>query len=246
MTAYLTGGGGLGGLFGGTGCATIGSSVNAGWITQTSSATTTATSTMFTTWNQQQGLTQSQVAQIYLQQQAAQQNSFGAFYQQQCEDRWQALRLASGEYELPDGAKLVIDSAGNYKILDEEAHVVYLACRIREFNPYINASDLLEAFIEEVGRLDGVDQSDVLGLPIEAFINWIILQAAKRDGDRLDGLPSVETALIKHARCTDSGCADIDSFVVPENMALHDNSRYPTGNPESQCDLPQALAREPS
>ena len=52
----------------------------------------------------------------------------------------------------------------------------------REFNRYINASDLLEEFIEHMGKC-GVKQSEFLNLPIEVFINWLILRAAQRDGD---------------------------------------------------------------
>lgn len=98
-------------------------------------------------------------------------------------------------YEMPDGSKLYIDDLGNYRVEDSKAKVTYRANRVREFNPYISASDLLEHFINEVGVMDGVDQNDVLRLPIEAFINWLILQAAKRDGDRIEGLPTVEQAL---------------------------------------------------
>lgn len=52
----------------------------------------------------------------------------------------------------------------------------------REFNRYINASDLLEEFIEHMGKC-GIKQGEFLNLPIEIFINWLILRAAQRDGD---------------------------------------------------------------
>lgn len=98
-------------------------------------------------------------------------------------------------YVLPDGAVLRIDQHGNYGINDESAKVIYQACRRREFNPYLNASDLLVSFIKEVGHLDGVNQDEILRLPVEAFINWLVLQAATKDGDRTDHLPKVEDAL---------------------------------------------------
>lgn len=111
-------------------------------------------------------------------------------------------KLALGtQYELPDGASLNIDDAGNYKIEDQNAKVIYRANRVREFNRYLNASDLLEAFIEEVGKLDCVDQTQVLRLPIEAFINWLILQAAQKDGDPTENLPSIEAALRAPSCC---------------------------------------------
>jgi len=105
-------------------------------------------------------------------------------------------KLALGtQYELPDGASLNVDDAGNYKIEDQNAKVIYRASRVREFNRFLNASDLLEAFIEEVGKLDCVDQTQILRLPIEAFINWLILRAAQKDGDPTENLPSIEAAL---------------------------------------------------
>lgn len=167
----------FGGLFGGTG----GSST----VLQfgTASATTFTNTTVYgpyastgATWVAYQQYLQPQPPQLY--------------------DGPQRLHECA-EYLLPDGATILIAVDGSYTIEDENAKVVYRACRVREFNPYINASDLLEAFIREVGKLDGVDQGDVLDLPIEAFINWIILEAAKKDGDPLEGLPSVESALAR-------------------------------------------------
>lgn len=107
-----------------------------------------------------------------------------------------ARALAAGRrYDLPDGAVLDIDNLGNYQLSNQNNKVIYRANRVREFNPYISASDLLEAFIGEVGRYDGVVQDEILKLPIEAFINWLILKAAERDGDSTAGLPTVEQVL---------------------------------------------------
>lgn len=100
-------------------------------------------------------------------------------------------------YVMPDGALIEVDDRGNYFIEDADAKVIYKANRVREFNPFLNASDLMEKFITEVGAFDGVNQDEVLRLPVEAFIHWLILQAAKRDGDSIDGLPTVEAALPK-------------------------------------------------
>lgn len=88
------------------------------------------------------------------------------------------------EYRLPDDGKLIIDDAGNYAIEDKDAKVTYRANRIREFSPHLNASELLGQFVEYVRSL-GVNQKDTLGLPIELFINWLIIEAAERDGDQI-------------------------------------------------------------
>ena len=92
--------------------------------------------------------------------------------------------LKNRTYDLPDGAKLITDTDGNYRIDDADAKVTYRANRNRDFSPHLNASDMLAQFVRYVGSL-GVRQDEVLGLPIELFINWLIIEAAERDQDPL-------------------------------------------------------------
>lgn len=136
-----------------------------------------------------------------------------------------ALPEKEGDYLMPDGSTLKVDNYGNYQVLDQDSKVTYKANRIREFNPYVNASDLLEKFISYVGGL-GLDvrQNEILKLPIEAFINWLILQAAAKDGDSLDGLPSVEKALPapipKKPRCLGCGRYMSKMWAATSRMAF--------------------------
>jgi hypothetical protein len=106
------------------------------------------------------------------------------------------------QYDLPDGAVLSLDAHGNYTIVDHAAKVIYKANRIREFNPYINASDLLEDFIRDMGQ-HGVRQSELLGLPVNIFIHWLILKAAEKDGDDLKDVTPPQRLLSqrRHTRC---------------------------------------------
>lgn len=102
------------------------------------------------------------------------------------------IRPGAGEIDLPDGAKLIVDDAGNYRIEDADAKVTYQANRFREFSPFLNASEMLARFVEYVQKV-GVKQPDVLGLPIELFINWLVIEAAERDQDPVpDGVVRVE------------------------------------------------------
>lgn len=86
------------------------------------------------------------------------------------------------DYLLPDGSKLKIDDKGNYSLEDKDAKITYLANRIKEFNPYINSSDLLAKFVEYCGSLN-LRRQEVLKLPVELFISWLILEASKHDDE---------------------------------------------------------------
>lgn len=127
--------------------------------------------------------------------------------------------------ELPDGSKLVTDDKGNHKIEDRDAKVTYQANRVREFNPYINASDLLAKFVGFVGGL-GVRQAEVLGLPIELFINWLVIEAAEKDKDPIpDGIVAVEQH--KEVRSIlKPQCRKCGRFVP----VLHSRNRFPFCN----------------
>jgi len=86
------------------------------------------------------------------------------------------------EIELPDNSVLKVATNGSYQVIDDNAQVQYKANRIRGFNRYINSSDLLQDFIRFLGEL-GVRQSQVLEIPIELFINWLVCKAAEQDGE---------------------------------------------------------------
>lgn len=115
------------------------------------------------------------------------------------------IPASENEFTLPDGAKLLVDDKGNYRIEDKDAKVTYKANRMREFSPHLNASDMVAAFVKYVGGL-GVRQDEVLQLPIELFINWLVIEAAERDQDRIpDGVQRLEqrddVKLIVRPRC---------------------------------------------
>jgi hypothetical protein len=105
--------------------------------------------------------------------------------------------------KLPDGSVVDVDGHGNFTISDKDAIVTYKGNNVREFNQFINASDLLEAFIGDLGDL-GVKQDQVLNVPIETFINWLIFKAAEQDGDDVPpDVPLLESSVTphKHPKC---------------------------------------------
>lgn len=83
---------------------------------------------------------------------------------------------------LPNNVIIEVAKDGNYTINDDGV-VKYKGCKIREFNRYVGASDLLEEFIRFMGSKFNVRQGDILSIPIELFINWLIIRACEEDGD---------------------------------------------------------------
>lgn len=88
--------------------------------------------------------------------------------------------------ELPDGTLIDVEDEYRWRIYEENAKVTREACRIVAFNRFLNASELLEAFIRDAAP-HGIRQDQILKVPVEAFINWLIHKAAEADGDVLPG-----------------------------------------------------------
>lgn len=139
------------------------------------------------------------------------------------------LKITAGKQtiDLPDGAKLIVDDLGNYRIEDKDAKVTYKANRIREFSPHLNASDMVAKFIEYCGAL-GVRRGELMDLPINLFIQWLIVEAAARDDD---ALPDDVVPLDKSPRLialVKPKCLACGRFIPRINMA----SRFPFCSPE--------------
>jgi len=100
---------------------------------------------------------------------------------------------------MPDGTVLHVDELGNYRLEDKNAKVTYRASRMRNFNPYVNAGDLLGRFIDYVREtVPGIRRSDIPNLPLQLFVHWLILEAASQDGDPVpdDVVPVPESRLL--------------------------------------------------
>lgn len=75
---------------------------------------------------------------------------------------------------------------------DQADGVRYKKPPAREFNPFVNASDLVADFIKDIGQL-GVPHNKALGVPVELFVNWLIHKAARQDGDEVpEDVPRLE------------------------------------------------------
>jgi hypothetical protein len=103
--------------------------------------------------------------------------------------------------KLPDGSVLHVDDLGNYRLDDSNAKVIHQANRMREFNPYVNASDLLASFIRYLGSV-GLNRGDAGMIPVVLFINWLVIEAAMQDGDPIpaDIVPPEQHPLFQKQR----------------------------------------------
>lgn len=110
----------------------------------------------------------------------------------------------SAHITLPDGTKINIDRDGSFEINDQAAKVIYRAARIREFNPFVNASDKIEDFIRFCGD-QGIRQGEMLDLPIKLFIGWLIMEAAKADHEPDPNVPLIPD-LRRHTTPRCLGC----------------------------------------
>lgn len=69
----------------------------------------------------------------------------------------------------------------------------------RVLNRYLNASDLCEEFIRDLGDL-GVKQGEILAVPMELFFNWLVVKAAEEDGYAVDDIPKLPERLETYRR----------------------------------------------
>ena len=98
---------------------------------------------------------------------------------------WPKYDIADGRainIRMPDGGFLEVSKDGSYVLNDKDSKVIYRANRIHDFNPFLNASDKIEEFIRFCGSV-GVKQDEMMDVPIRLFIAWLVIEAAKADGE---------------------------------------------------------------
>lgn len=106
------------------------------------------------------------------------------------------VELLQGNYKLADGATLTVHADGNYEFSDKDAKVTYKSNRNRDFNQFVNVSDILEMFMKHAAGM-GLDRKQFLALPIQTFLMWLVIEAAKQDGEPVpeDEVKQLELAL---------------------------------------------------
>jgi hypothetical protein len=94
----------------------------------------------------------------------------------------QGFQLPHGTYALPDGATLTINDDTSYQFCDKDAKVTYAANRNREFNEYVNVSDILDQFMQYASAMK-LTRDQFLTIPIQTFLKWLIIEASRKDGE---------------------------------------------------------------
>ena len=103
--------------------------------------------------------------------------------------------------KLPDGTVVEVHADGSFEIVDRDAKVTYRANRMREFNRFLNASDQIEGFIKYCGELL-ISKDDMLNLPLNTFIAWLIVEAAKADAEPEPDVPLLaDLRKVRFPRC---------------------------------------------
>ena len=97
--------------------------------------------------------------------------------------------------ELPDGGVFELNADGSYSLKDANAKITYKAARHREFNKYLNCSDLIEEFINYVGGI-GLKKNEIMKIPVSLFIAFLVVRAAEADGE---DVPEQEVMMLKNA-----------------------------------------------
>lgn len=87
----------------------------------------------------------------------------------------------------------------------------------RVLNRYLNASDLLEEFIRDLKPL-GVKQDEVLNVPIELFINWLVIRSAEEDGIEDHDAPALPDLIERNDRCKSCGRYVTNSIRKSQNL----------------------------
>lgn len=115
------------------------------------------------------------------------------------------------ELLLHDGSKLEVAHDGSYKWISSNpfASDSFLK-RLRktpplEFNQFVNASDVLENFIQFCEN-ESINLNDFKKLPIELYIIWLVQEAEKADDiNSDDGSLKKLTKQIKNPKCVNCG-----------------------------------------
>lgn len=112
---------------------------------------------------------------------------------------------------LDDGVAALVNEVLQLRVLQAE---VEKSRPPREFNKYVNASDLLQEFIGFLAQ-HKVKRSEFGVLPVELFVKWLIVRACEEDREE----PNVQLQIPKRTRARCLGC---QRFMLRAPAPFHD------------------------
>jgi hypothetical protein len=121
--------------------------------------------------------------------------SITSYVEAQLAGRRKAILGQAFSIDLPDGGLFELKADGSYTLLDKDAKITYRAARHRDFNKYLNCSDLIEEFINYVGNI-GLKKNEIMKIPVSLFIAFLVVRAAEADGEEV---PEQEVMMLKNA-----------------------------------------------
>jgi len=122
-------------------------------------------------------------------------NFITSYVEAQLAGRRKAILGQAFSIDLPDGGLFELKADGSYTLLDKDAKITYRAARHRDFNKYLNCSDLIEEFINYVGNI-GLKKNEIMKIPVSLFIAFLVVRAAEADGEEV---PEQEVMMLKNA-----------------------------------------------
>lgn len=116
-------------------------------------------------------------------------------------------------FTLPNGVMIKLFRDDHVEVDDSQGFQLYRSAPARDFNRFLNASDLLEEFISYCAQ-QRVTKKDFAELPISLFIYWLIVRAAETDGDPTEEVVPLLTSAVKQRKAHTHRCRDCGKFLT--------------------------------
>lgn len=118
-------------------------------------------------------------------------------------------------FVLPNDVKIHLFPDDHVEIDESDGTQLYKTKPIREFNKYLNASDLLEEFIIYCGQ-QRLTRHEFSELPISLFIYWLIVRSAESDGDPTDEVVPLLTNAVKERKLHRHRCKCCGKYLTKQ------------------------------
>ena len=119
---------------------------------------------------------------------------------------------SDAKFVLPDGTTIRINHDDTITVDDSNAKILYKSNPVRDFNPYLNTSDMLEDFIHWCAE-QKITKDDFSTLPVSLFICWLVVKAAEADGEELADVTPMLTSAVRERKLHNHRCRCCGRFL---------------------------------